>query len=82
MNIETLRCEEVEITPIATGETLTRFTVRAGYIFIADRGFANCNGVNRVLDRGGDVVLRLELRNLPLMSETGEPFDQLAISVP
>jgi len=77
MDIGTLRCHEVQVTTVKTGESLTRFTVQKGDILIGDRGFANRRGVTHVLDRGGDVLLRMNLSSLPLTNERGEPFEQL-----
>lgn len=77
MDIGTLRCREVQVTTVKTGESLTRFTVDRGDILIGDRGFANRRGVNHVLDRGGDILLRMNLGSLPLTNEKGESFEQL-----
>jgi hypothetical protein len=77
MDIGTLRCREAQVTTVKTGESLTRFTVDKGDILIGDRGFANRRGVNHVLDRGGDILLRMNLGSLPLTNEKGELFEQL-----
>lgn len=77
LDIGTLRCCEAQVTTVKTGESLTRFTVDKGDILISDRGFANRRGVNHVLDRGGDILLRMNLSSLPLMNEKGEQFEQL-----
>jgi len=77
MDIRTLCCREVQVTTVKTGESLTRFTVDKGDILVSDRGFANRRGVNHVLDRGGDILLRMNLSSLPLTNEKGELFEQL-----
>jgi hypothetical protein len=77
MDISTLRCCEVQVTPSKTGESLTRFSVQQGDVFIADRGFANRRGVNHVLNAGGDILVRMNLSSLPLSDEQGSPFEQL-----
>ena len=77
MDIGTLSCCEVQVTSIKTGESLTRFAVQKGDVFIGDRGFANRRGVNHVLDRGGDIVVRMNLGSLPLTDGQGSPFEQL-----
>jgi len=61
-----LQCQEVHVGPSAEGETLKRFEVRAGDIFMADRGYAHPGGVAHVTQRGGDVIVRLNLVTLPL----------------
>jgi hypothetical protein len=77
LDIGTLRCREVEVTTVKSGESLTRFTVDKGDILIGDRGFANRRGVNHVLDRGGDILLRMNLSSLPLTNGDGKLFEQL-----
>lgn len=77
MDIGTLRCQQAQVTPVKNGESLTRFVVQEGDVFIGDRGFANRRGVNHVLDRGGDVVVRMNLGSLPLTDASGSPFEQL-----
>lgn len=61
-----LQCQEVHVGPSSDGETLKRFEVRAGDIFMADRGYAHPAGVAHVRRRGGDVIVRLNLVTLPL----------------
>jgi len=77
MDIGTLRCQQAQVTPVKNGESLTRFVVQEGDVFIGDRGFANRRGVNHVLDGGGDVVVRMNLGSLPLTDAAGSPFEQL-----
>ena len=78
MDIDTLSCQEMQITSTRVGESLTRFAVRPGDVVIADRGFANRRGVNHILDHGGDVLVRMNLCSLPLQDEHGAPFVQLS----
>lgn len=77
MDIHTLSCCEVQITPSKTGESLAQFSVQQGDVLIADRGFASRRGINHVLDGGGDVLVRMNLSSLPLKNQDGTPFDQL-----
>jgi len=77
LDIGTLHCAEAEVTPVKTGESLALFKVEKGDVVLADRGFANRRGVNHVLDAGGDVLLRMNLKSLPLFDENGESFEQL-----
>lgn len=77
MDIDTLSCQEMQITSTRVGESLTRFSVQQGDVIIADRGFANRRGVNHILDHGGDVLVRMNLCSLPLQDEHGASFVQL-----
>lgn len=78
LDIGTLACHEMEITDGKVGESLSRFAVQKEDVIVADRGFANRRGVNHVLDRAGDIVVRINLSSLPLQDEAGQPFVQLA----
>jgi hypothetical protein len=43
--------------------------VQEGHVLIADHGFANRRSVDDVLDKGGDVWVRMNLSSLPLTNE-------------
>ena len=64
--LPSLQCQEVHLGPSDEGETLKRFEVRAGDVFMADRGYANPGGIAHVTSRGGDVIVRTNLVTLPL----------------
>lgn len=61
-----LQCQEVHLGARSEGETLKRFEVQAGDVFMADRGYAHPGGIAHVLERGGDVIVRMNLVTLPL----------------
>jgi hypothetical protein len=73
-HLPSLACEEVHVTDTSVGESLSRFRVAAGDVLIADRGFANRNGVRHVHRHGGAVIVRMNLTNLPLSDSKGRPF--------
>lgn len=72
-----LACDEVVLTEPKLGETLRRYSVEAGDIFIADRGYANAPGVAHVVAGRADVIVRTNLVTLPLWTADGERFDVL-----
>ena len=73
-----LHCEEVHLGPGDDGETLKRFAVQAGDIFVADRGYAHPGGIAHVRHGEGDVLVRINLVTLPLQDPaTGERLDIL-----
>ena len=73
-----LQCQEVHLGPCDEGETLKRFAVHPGDIFMADRGYAHPGGIAHVRRHGGDVIVRMNLVTLPLMEPaTGQPLDVL-----
>ena len=79
IGLPSLQCQEVHLTSCDEGETLKRFDVTAGDIFIADRGYAHPGGIAHVKRHGGDVIVRMNLVTLPLTEpDTGAPLDVLA----
>lgn len=77
VTLPSLACDEVLLTSPKLGETLRRYHVQAGDIFIADRGFANPAGVAHVVDGQADLILRTNLVTLPLYSADGSRVDVL-----
>lgn len=77
MDIRTLNCAQALITPTTEGETLTRFCIEESDIVVADRGFTNRRGIRHIIEHGGDVMLRMNSRSLPLLTEEGNKFKQL-----
>jgi hypothetical protein len=74
IDLRTLACEQVQVTLPDEGETLTRFTVHAGDVLMADRGLAHRRGIRHVVGHGGDVVVRMNLVSVPLEDAKGREF--------
>lgn len=72
--LPSLRCDEVYVTDPKVGESLKRFTVRPEDVLMADRGYAHREGIAHVVRAGGDVVVRLNLSNVPLEQADGKAF--------
>jgi transposase len=79
LNLRTLSCDEVHVTEAKEGESLTRFSIHAGDVVMADRGFTNRRGVRHVVQHNADVVLRMNLTNLPLEDPRGQPLALLPL---
>ena len=77
LQLPSLECDFFEVTDSSGGESYKRLPVRAGDVILGDRGYAHREGVAAVVRGGGDVVVRLNASNFPLLSE-GRPFDLLA----
>lgn len=73
-----LVCDFAEVTDASGGETYTRVPVSPGDIILGDRGYCHRRGVAHVLDAGGDVVVRLNSSNFPLLDAEGQALDLLA----
>jgi len=78
LNLRTLSCDEVHVTQAKVGESLTHFAINAGDVVMADRGFANRRGLRHVVEHKADVVLRMNLTNLPVSDERGQALDVLS----
>ena len=79
LDLRTLNCDEVHVTEASVGESLTRFAISKGDVIMADRGFTNRRGLRHVVSRQGDVVLRANLTNLPLLNQSAEPLELLPL---
>jgi hypothetical protein len=78
LHLPTLTCDFAEVTDAAGGETYARVPVHSGDIILGDRGYCHREGVAHVLDRGGDVLVRLNANSFPLIDGEGEPLHLLA----
>ena len=77
LQLPSLECDFFEVTDVSGGESYTRLPVRAGDVILGDRGYAHREGVASVLRSGGDVVVRLNASNFPVLRD-GRAFDLLA----
>jgi hypothetical protein len=66
MRIADLRPLEANVTAASEGETLRNFTWMPGQLVIADRGYANPPGVASTVEKGADVLVRVNRGALPL----------------
>lgn len=72
-----VECDFYEVTDVSGGESFKRFPVAKGDILLGDRGYTHRAGVAHVIRAGGDVVVRLNSTNFPLLDDSGRPFDLL-----
>lgn len=78
ISLPSLQCNEVHVTSLKVGESFKRFTVYPGDLFLGDRGFAHHEGISYVVNGGGNVLVRINLTNLPLVGADGNSFPLLA----
>jgi hypothetical protein len=78
LGLPTLICDFAEVTDARAGETYTRVPVQPGDILLGDRGYCHREGVAYVLERAGDVVVRLNSNSFPLLDAQGNRLDLLA----
>jgi Transposase DDE domain len=75
--LPSLRCDEVHVSDTTVGESLKRFRVEPQDVMMADRGYAHREGIAHVVRAGGDVVVRLNLSNVPLEQTNGKALNIL-----
>lgn len=77
MELPTLKCAEILISDSSVGENLRNFKPSKKLLCIGDRGYSNRSGVAHIVHGGGDVLIRMNLCNLPLSKIDGTPFNTL-----
>ena len=77
ISLPSLQCDEVHVTSPKVGESFKRFTVHRGDLFVGDRGFAHPSGINHVMEGKGEVLVRINLTNVPLVESDGTGFPLL-----
>jgi hypothetical protein len=77
IGLPSLRCDEVYVTSPEEGESFERFRVHPRDLFIGDRNFGRRADVKHVVQGGGQVLVRINLTNLPLINKDGSPFPLL-----
>lgn len=77
VQLPSLACDFVSVTGVRGGETFCRIPVRAGDVLLADRGYSHRAGVAWVLSQGGDVIVRHQGANFPLLDRQGKDFELL-----
>lgn len=78
MDLVSLQFLEVLVSDVHTGETLKHFTFAPGDIAVADRGYAQCQGMHAALQQGADLLVRLHPFSVVLGDATGAPLELCA----
>jgi hypothetical protein len=76
-DVGALAISEVQITRVRSGESLVRFEFEPGEIVVADRGYAQREGLGHVLEQGAQFIVRLNSTAVPLQQPGGGEFDIL-----
>jgi hypothetical protein len=78
VNLADLHCDFFQLTDIHEGgETFRRIPIVPGDVLMGDRVYAAPPGVSHVVNRGGDVIVRLNRGALPLFGSKGERIELL-----
>jgi hypothetical protein len=66
------------VSHVHTGETLKHFTCAPGDVAVADRGYAQCQGMSAALQQGAELIVRLNPFSVVLRDATGAPLELCA----
>ena len=78
MELASLAIAKVEVTDERGGETLTRFEWSVNDLVIGDRGYSHANGIEKVVQAGGAVLVRLNWHAIALRWSDDESANVLA----
>jgi hypothetical protein len=76
LRLTDLQLVQIHVTDEKGGETFRRFKrmLKAGQLWIGDRGYANPPGIAAITSRGADVMVRYNRGSLPLYDIDGDPI--------
>jgi hypothetical protein len=77
LNLSNLQCDYYHLGPTSIGERFQRIPVKPGDILLGDRAYGTPPGINYVCGAGGDVLVRINLRMLPLFQAKGRKLSIL-----
>ena len=78
MALVSLQFLEVFVSDVHTGETLKHFTLAPGDVAVADRGYAQCQGMSAAVQQGADLIVRLHPFSVVLRDAVGAPLELCA----
>jgi hypothetical protein len=74
MDLVSLEFIEVLVTDVHSGETLKHFTLGPGDVVVADRGYAQPQGMSVAVQQGAELLVRLNPFSVVLCTPTGQPL--------
>jgi hypothetical protein len=75
MDLLSLQFLEVLVSDVHIGETLKHFSLGPGDVALADRGYAQCQGMRAVVAQGADLIVRLNPFSVVLGDAAGAPWE-------
>lgn len=76
MDLVSLQFLEVLVSDVHTGETLKHFTLGPNDVAVADRGYAQCQGMSAAVAQGADLIVRLNPFSVVLRDAAGAPVER------
>jgi hypothetical protein len=74
MDLVSLEFVEVLVTDVHSGETLKHFALGPGDVVVADRGYAQPQGMSVAVQQGAALIVRLNPFSVVLRTPTGQPL--------
>jgi DDE family transposase len=74
MDLVSLEFVEVLVTDVHSGETLKHFVLGPGDVVVADRGYAQPQGMSVAVQQGAELIVRLNPFSVVLRTPTGQPL--------
>jgi len=78
LNLADLQCDYFHVSTTAMGERFHHVPLERGDLLLGDRAYGTPPGVAHVCGAGGDVVVRINLRMLPLFTRKGRRLSILS----
>jgi len=78
LDLANLQCDFFQVTDTSAGERFQRIPIGRGDLILGDRVYGTPPGVARVIRAGGDVLVRINLKQLPLFTPQGRRLSILA----
>ncbi len=78
INLTNLQCDYFELTDVKGGETFRRIPIAKDDVMLGDRAYGSPPGVTHVVAAGGHVLVRINLKSMPLFKESGDKIAILA----
>src|SRR5712691_1528603 len=75
MDLVSLQFLEVVVSDVHTGETLKHFTLAPGDVVVADRGYAQCQGMSAAVKQRAELIVRLNPFSVVLGDAAGAPVE-------
>jgi hypothetical protein len=73
LDLVSLEFIEVLVTDVQSGETLKHFALGPGDVVVADRGYAQPQGLSAAVQQGAELIVRLNPLSVVLTTPTGQP---------
>jgi len=77
LRVAEMRYVQIEVTSLKEGESLLRYDAQPGMLIVGDRGYCQAAGIVRTVEKGADVLIRLNRGSIVLDRPDGTTFDVL-----